>query len=955
MTHVKKMVMQGFKSFAPKTEITFNNAINTIVGPNGSGKSNISDALCFVLGRLSAKSMRASKAKNLLFMGSKIAKPAKEAFVELVFDNSDKTFPIPQAEFAIKRTVRRNGQSIYQLNGETKTRTEVLETLAQAGIDPHGFNIILQGNIQSLVRSHPEERRKILEEVAGISIYEVRKEKSLHELEKTESRLKEVSTILRERTSFLNNLERERSQALKFKELESTVKRCKASIIQKRLEDKNKELQQLKKSISEKIAQKDKIRSQLEEMQAKLNSYHEKINEINKHIQRSTGLEQESLHTAISNLRAEIEGLKVRRENYDNRKEEIENRIEQMQASIPDLQSEIQGLRKESPLVAKKQQDLQKKKQELEQIQEQRKTVYTLKTQLTALKERIKDKQILLARTDADSDLTLKQLEELSSNLIYKSEKECTKALEGLSSKVKTAKSRLLELDSSRFEKEKILSVSESQIIQAQEIKGKVNEIDTCPLCQTKITKEHIDHVFSNSDTKIASAKKAMEEAAKNLQRIKEEKLAIEDQVRKFEEDVSKAQREVSIHGTLAEKKDNLKKTLEQQESLKNELKELESRRINLESKTFNTSLIEESYSNKLREIEEISSRTEENVDTTLSFKERELERVKDIIKQSTHDSKELAEEIEEIESSLDEKSQFLKQKEKEESELSERFKKLFAERDSYQERIKEDGYSLSDFQTSYSQIEEQINYLKVGDARFEAERESLEMDLKEYVGLELIKASVNLLEERLVKAQDSLNRIGSINLRALEVYDQVKEEYDKVKEKADHIEKEKIEVLKIIEEIDKKKKRTFMKTFTAVSELFSENFSRLYTKGRAYLELEDTEDPFTGGVNIVIKMAKGKYFDITSLSGGEQTMVAISLLFAIQEYKPYHFYIFDEIDAALDKRNSQRLSALLKQYMKNGQYIVITHNDAIITDSNVLYGVSMQDGISKVLSLKLD
>ena len=101
--------------------------------------------------------------------------------------------------------------------------------------------------------------------------------------------------------------------------------------------------------------------------------------------------------------------------------------------------------------------------------------------------------------------------------------------------------------------------------------------------------------------------------------------------------------------------------------------------------------------------------------------------------------------------------------------------------------------------------------------------------------------------------------------------------------------------------------------------------------------------------------MSKGKYFDVTSLSGGEQTLVALSLLFAIQEYKPYHFYIFDEIDAALDKRNSERLSALLKKYIKAGQYIIITHNDAIITDSNSLYGVSMQDGVSKIFSLKMD
>jgi len=347
--------MNGFKSFAKKTEINFDEGINTIVGPNGSGKSNVSDALCFVLGRLSAKSMRATKAKNLLFMGSKFVKPSQEAFVELVFDNKGKTFSIPNPEVILKRIVRKNGQSIYKINNETKTRTEVLETLAHAGIDPNGFNLILQGNIQSIVKMHSGERRKIIEEVAGISVYEIRKEKSLKELEKTESRLKEISTVLRERTAFMNNLERERTQALKFKNLEETIKRCKASILKKKLDNKNKELENLKKSIQSKIKQKEKIKSNSEKFQNEIDSLNEKINQINKHIQKSTGLEQETLHTRIANLKAEITGFSVRKENYESRSQEIENRINQMEKSIPELESEINELRKESPLIAKKQ------------------------------------------------------------------------------------------------------------------------------------------------------------------------------------------------------------------------------------------------------------------------------------------------------------------------------------------------------------------------------------------------------------------------------------------------------------------------------------------------------------------------------------------------------------------------------------------------------------------------
>jgi chromosome segregation protein len=187
-----------------------------------------------------------------------------------------------------------------------------------------------------------------------------------------------------------------------------------------------------------------------------------------------------------------------------------------------------------------------------------------------------------------------------------------------------------------------------------------------------------------------------------------------------------------------------------------------------------------------------------------------------------------------------------------------------------------------------------------------------------------------------------------------LEVYDEVKKEYDIISDKVEIITKEKQGILKIIHEIDVKKKKTFLKTLNEINEIFSRNFSQLSIKGQVWLELENKKEPFEGGVNIVVKTGHGKYFDVTSLSGGEQTLVALSLIFAIQELKPYCFYILDEIDAALDKRNSERLAGLLKKYMQKGQYIVITHNDEIITNATNLFGVSMHDGVSKVLSLKV-
>jgi chromosome segregation protein len=954
MVFIKKMVMHGFKSFARKTEVIFDKGTNIIIGPNGSGKSNISDALCFVLGRLSIKSIRAAKSKNLLFMGSKYIKPAREAWVELTFDNSDRSFSIDRDEVTIKRVVRFNGQSVYKINDEVKTRIEIIEMLAQAGIDPHGFNIILQGQIQAVVKMHPEERKDIIEEVAGISIYELRKEKSLHELEKTEEKLKEVLAILRERTVYMKNLDKERTQALKFKDLENNVKRIRASILHKKIEEKEKELNVIEKSIEDKAEQKEKIKINSDKIQKLIEEASNKINQINKEIQQSAGLEQETLRNQIANLKAEIEGLKVRKENYEHRKSEIEKRIEEMGRSIPDIESEIKGLKDKSPLMAKKSQELKKKKDELAAIEEERRKMLTFKTELSAMHERIKDRERQLVRNSAEAESVLKQLEEYSKNLNYRDEEECRNEIKVLKETLIKKRENIDSLHKNELENERIISISESEIKRHSKIVSDVQKIDICPLCHSKITPEHIEHVIKDTGEKIKLCKTKLLESQWQLEKIKSSKDKIWKEIQEIGDKISEGEIEFLRHRSAKEKKEHLKIIAEREQALKNEIKVLQEKTRNLENKALNFSEIDESYNAKILEIEEISSRTEEDVDTTLLYKERELEKIKSIIERSGQDILDIASYIEDISKNLHKKVSDLAHGEELERRLNEKFKKMFEKRDSLQKDIQEKSAESSEVQNSIGQIEDQMNYLRIGKAKLDAEKESLSMEIGDYPQVEYIQASMGALEERLVKTQETLREIGSINMRALEIYDEIKKEYDEVQEKANTIDKEKQEILKIIEEIDTKKKRSFMRAFRGINGLFTRNFSQLYSKGIAFLELENKEDIFAGGVNIVVKLAKGKYFDVTSLSGGEQTLVALSLLFAIQEYKPYHFYIFDEIDAALDKRNSERLVALLDRYMKLGQYIIITHNDSIIMNSDILYGVSMHEGVSKILSIEI-
>jgi chromosome segregation protein len=954
MAHIKKMVVSGFKSFARRTEIDFDKEINTFVGPNGSGKTNVAEALCFVLGRISAKSMRAAKSRNLIFMGSKYVRPSKEAFVELVFDNKNSDFNIEREEVRLKRIVRLNGQSIYKINDETKSRAEVIETLAQAGIDPYGFNLVMQGQIQSTVKMHGDDRRKIIEEVAGISIYESRKEKSLKELEKTEVRLKEISTILRERTAYLRNLEKEKAQAQRFKDAETVVKRAKATILSKRKNDKEGEVKGVVKSIDEKEGVKEKIKGKIENTTDELIKLEEKINEINKRVQKASGMEQEKLHDDIANLKAELEGLRVRKESFENKEREVNRRIEELGSGIPEMEKEIEDLRKESPLIARKAAELKKKKEELSNVESERKKLLGVKHEIQGLKDRNKDRENSLAKLSGSSAALLERIEEEERGLSFGNEQECAKGVGLLRENFDRMKKDLEELNKKELENSKFISVSDAEIFRSKKTKEHIEKVDVCPLCQSKMTKKHVGHVHEDCNSRIDEANGTRKEAVKNLEEIIVKKISLEKDILEVEKKIGEGEVELIRHKNIIDKKGELNRVVENEKGLKDEIKLLEEKRKKLEFRSAELEGIEGKYDKMMLDIEEISSRTEEDVDTTLLYKERELENTRNIIKRSKEDLEGVESEIGEISVNIEEKESSLEVMERKEDELQSRFKEMFANRDNLAKEIQEKNLSFSERQSELRQIEDQINYLKIGKAKLDAEKEAIDMDLSEFVGVELLGGSLNVLEDRLKKSQELLNNIGAINMRALEVYEEVKKEYDVVYEKVETLDKEKNDVMKIIEEIDKKKKRTFMRTFKAINELFTENFSKLSSKGLAYLEVENKEDIFEGGVNIIVKFAKGKYFDVTSLSGGEQTLVALSLLFAIQEHKPYHFYIFDEIDAALDKRNSERLSGLLNQYMKLGQYIVITHNDALITNSNVLYGVSMHEGVSKVLGMRV-
>ena len=358
MTLIKSITTKGFKSFAKPTELVFGNGFNTVIGPNGAGKSNITDAICFVLGKTSAKGLRADKSANLIYNGGKTKDPAKYAEVSIVFDNSKNIFPVKGKDVEVTRVVKQSGNSVYRINDEVMTRQQVVDLLNAARIDPDGHNIILQGDIVRFTDMRPEERRELVEEIAGISVYEDRKQKAIHELENVEMKLKEANIVLTEREAYLKELKKDRDQALKYKELEKGIKDNKATYVHLQVKVKESERDDIESKINSQNSELSKIRGRIEEVRKDIDQRRGEVKGITSELDTKGEKEQLKLAREIDELKTSTIRDESRVEACRTEIGRIKSRAQQLKKDFDDLDSKINELSKQKSVVSKVMQQL---------------------------------------------------------------------------------------------------------------------------------------------------------------------------------------------------------------------------------------------------------------------------------------------------------------------------------------------------------------------------------------------------------------------------------------------------------------------------------------------------------------------------------------------------------------------------------------------------------------------
>ncbi|MCD6367637.1 MAG: AAA family ATPase [Candidatus Aenigmarchaeota archaeon] len=800
MVRIERISMQGFKSFANKVVVPLLPGLNVISGPNGSGKSNIVDALCFVLGIRSTKTIRAERLNELIFKGGKKRGGAEYAVVNLYLDNSDKTIPGEGDEIKITRKVNKNGSSIYKLNGKTVNRRKIVDVLASAGIYADGHNIIMQGDITNLIEMSPQQRREIIDEVSGIGEFEDKKQKAEKELEKVDQKLNEVKIRLSEKETLLKKLEREQKLAREYKTLNEDLKVLTGSIIKIRLDNAKKRLEEIMEELKKKEEEFSEVNEKFEKLDLELT---EKQKEINKTMVEVFKMDK--------NVR-EKEELRSEIERY-------QNKIESNLREIKRLEEMISHLSEEGSIIKR-----------LKSIS----GVYGTVGELFSADGKFQS-AIEVALGNRINDIVVKS---------DKVAEDCINLLK----KEKLGRATFLPLNKIRYKENE--PVSGEGIIDYA-----INLVK-----YDKSFEPAIKYAFG--DTLIV---KDLKTARKYIGKY----------------------RMVTLDGDLIQKSGAMTGGFRK----KSDLQRIMEFRKNIED----------------------LKKENEKLDEKIGILEGKLSKIKEVEEKAVR-----------------------------EADVS----KLTDET----EKIRKERQKLYDMRVT---LQHKVSDLRIKKAKIDAEIENLEMEFQEYKDLDrFLEGDIEVLQKQRRNIIEKLRRVGPVNQRAIEDYENMKILYEDLKKKVERIEKEKESILKIAESIENKRREAFMNAFNKINENFQNIFKEL-NGGEAHLELEDPND-IRSGLLIKARPLGKKTLSIDSMSGGEKTITALAFLFGVQMFKPAPFYILDEADAALDSVNTKKVAELLKRQSKKAQFIVISHNDITLRYADQVYGISMEDGVSKVMAIKL-
>ncbi len=922
--------ISGFKSFVDKTEISLSAKRTGIIGPNGCGKSNIIDAVKWVLGETS-KHIRGDSIDDVIFNGTDSRKPNDYANVELLFSNTENRIGGQYAQYdeiSVKREVTRDGASKYFLNNSHCRRRDILDIFMGTGLGPKSYAIINQGTASKLIESKPEEFRVYLEEVAGISKYRERKRETENKISHTKENLDRLNDVISEVSKQLKILERQAIQADKFKKLSDEKKLVKSEILaisirdfQEKIENNNKKIETKKTKLEKKKLDINNINTKIETIKINYQLLNEKMNNT-----------QKEYYDALSEvgrteqaIEYEKDGAQRDKKQYENALQSIEKirkRLDEDNLELKKIDKELQAFnykKKECQdrlkIIEKNKEDFNIKNENSKNLLEKNtKNLYESTQYFTTEKQKIENLNNDIIRIKKDikeytdtSEKIFTELKKIESYELDIKIKEYQKELNIFDNLVESSNNKKDLIESSKKIKFVLEEIKEIvKTIQADEYElAKKNEQ----------IKNDIDNKINSEIFRLKSLEEKLKETNKNVIRFNND-------IDKFTSIIQNINNEISnFNDELA----NLEKSYNIE---KNTLYDLE---VKIETKKVNIININDNLKSNNTELESMSGNVEILKDSSINPDNKIIELEKALVENL--------------------KTQNLKDQElkKERLEITEMADVISAHENKKSETLSElenIRYMISEDEKDIQEVVGQVKSIK-------EQLVELGVDNKSILDVD-IDYDLSKWKKRESQLTTSIDRMGPINLAAIEQFKEYEERQSYLTMQKDDLITALNSLEDAIKKIDKDTKERFKDTFEKVDNKLQEIFPKLFNGGKAYLKMTEN-DLLKTGVEVFASPPGKKLSSINLLSGGEKALTALSLVFALFSLNPSPFCMLDEVDAPLDDVNIERFCGLFTEMSEKIQFIVITHKKITMEYVEQLIGVTMgEKGVSKLVNVSM-
>lgn len=962
---LKRIELQGFKSFADKTVIQFDQDITGIVGPNGCGKSNVNDAIRWVLGEQSVKSLRSgTNMSDIIFSGSEYRKPVNMARVTLVFDNSTRVFDSDFDEIEITRQIlRANNEASYFINKTPCRLKDINDLVMDTGLGKDSLSIITQGNISSFADAKPEDRRSLFEEAAGVAKYKKRKKVSLSKLEQTKENLDRLQDILDELERQIGPLEKQAKKAEKYISLREKLSKIEISVLVEDIDQYNGKINQINKELFDIQAMHTSENAELLKQETRLESIRKEMYALDKQINELQGKYTKAMEENYQLERRKIEQDEKRKymlkvADKKARQKEIQAMLEEarfeyqdrhqrlMQTQqdlnnrrniVNDLKTKISKARYESDQANNILTQLQNRRQVLENMMKQPfahqqgvRSVMQAKNSLSGVYGVVSE--LLIAH--ADKALAVNAaLGGSIYQIITKNEADARNAISFLK-RNRSGRATFLPLSVCHPRK-----MNEQVITIASTSPGFLGFASECVDC-----KEIFDPVKERllGNVIVVDTLQNANETAKRLRYAYKIVTLDGDIVHTGGSMTGGVTKNQSTPVTMRQELDTINSKIEGQ-------------KIKADSCLNETDILTQ----KLQK--------ENDAIVTLQIELAKLENIY-ATKKAKYDS--ILAEYQELGVDIEENAELAQ------DDLVVQMSKMHAVLDSLSLEIQSLRQSRFDKGNDAEQLENQIRLVRREMNSKQSQIHNYEMEIVkvktqlenalnrlstdyemtyEYALTKKEDVEIESAKEEVIQLRQAISRLGNVNLDAPNEYKEVKERFDFMTSQKEDLEKASQQILAAIDEMDQTMISQFTNMFNKINAELDGVFKAMFGGGRASLSMVDPDDVLNTGIDIDVQPPGKMVKNIQTFSGGEKALIAISVLFAILKARTMPLCIFDEVEAALDQANVERFARYLSHYRGQSQFIAVTHRPGTMEQCDTLYGVTMQkDGVSKVLKVQL-